>query len=117
MAGHETRVQIKRNFAKITDAVADAATVSTGIDKRGWQVAGFILPTITSVSVGFDVSTDNSTWVALHDPPGTALNLGTTTGSCACSGSALAELAPWPYVRLRFGSATSDCTVTWVLQG
>lgn len=114
---NDLRVATRGIYKTVTDAIADAAVVSTGIDKRGFGALGVILPTVTSGSVGFSVSTDNATWVALHNPPGTAINLGTTTGSCAVSSSAFANLEPWPYVRLTFGAAASVSSASWVLLG
>ena len=114
---NNTRVSTRGIYKTVTDRLADAGVVSTGIDKCGFGALGLILPTITSGSVGFDVSTDGDTWVALHDPAGTRINLGTTTGSCAIASSPFANLEPWPYVRLTFGAAASDATVYWVLLG
>ncbi len=114
---NESGVATRSLFKTVTDAITAGSVASTGIDKRGFGTLGVILPTITSGSVGFQVSTDNATWVALHNPPGTAINLGTTTGSCAVSSSAFANLEPWPYVRLTFGAAASVATAYWVLLG
>ena len=112
------RVAVRGAFKTVSDLLADSATTSAGIDKRGFGTVGVILPAITSGSVGFDVSTDGSTYVALHDPAGTRINLGTTTGSCAIASSPFANLEPWPYVRLTMGAAKSgSATAYWVLLG
>ena len=115
---NDLRVAIRGTYKTVSDVIKDAATTSTGIDKRGFGTVGVILPAITSGSVGFDVSTDGSTYVALHDPAGTRINLGTTTGSCAIASSPFDNLEPWPYVRLTMGAAKSgSATAYWVLLG
>ncbi len=114
---NDLRVAARRHYKSITDAITAGSMNSTGIDKRGFAALGVLLPTITSGSVGFAVSGDGTTYVQLDDPPGTALNLGTTSGCCALSGSAFEQLAPWPYARLTFGAAASTRTATWYVQG
>ncbi len=114
---HDTRIATRGIYKVATDAIGAAASTSTGIDKSGFRVVGVILPAITSGSVGFHVSTNGSTWAALHDPPGTAVNLGTTTGSCAVSSSPFDALAAWPWVRLTFGAAASLSAASWTLLG
>jgi len=115
---NDTRVSTRGIYKTVSDVIANAGVVSTGIDKRGFSTLGLILPTITSGSVGFDVSTDGTTYVALHDPAGTRINLGTTTGSCAIASSPFDNLEPWPYVRLTMGAAKSgSATAYWVLLG
>ena len=114
----DPRRQISRISTSKTITYAASAIVSSDLNKQGFSTTGAILPTITSGSLGFQISLDNSTWVQLHDPPGTAVNLGTTTGSCAVSASAFDLLSPWPYVRLTFGAAqAASGTITWTLQG
>jgi hypothetical protein len=114
----DPRSQIRRLFTAITDSIAASATYSTGIDKRGWNAVGLILPTMDNGAVGFSVSMDNATWVVLNDPPGTALSLGTTTGSCAVAGSGTQMLAAWPYVRVTCAAQTGGSrALTWTLQG
>ena len=66
--------------------VANGAAISDGFHIPGHRLVGLILPTLTSATVGFEVSQDNSTWVAVYTNSGTpaALTLGTAdTGAKA----------------------------------
>jgi hypothetical protein len=108
------RQQIIGMFRVLADGFSSWGT--DGIDKRGYSHIGLIIPTVTSGSLGFQVSTDNSTWVPLTDVIGTVLNLGTTTGSLAISSASLQLLAPWSYVKLTTGaSQTTTGSATWML--
>lgn len=114
------RAVIGRLYSTATDTMASGATSSTGIDKRGWDAMGLWLPTITSGSVGANVSTDNSTWTRLQTNQGVHVKLyATGTGSCAISGgSAFAALKPWPYVMVTTaGSQAASRALVWALQG
>ncbi len=116
----DPRAQIKRIFTTKTATIASGAASSSSIDKRGYDVSGFIIGTINTAAVGAKVSTDNATWVTLKGANAASLTLlASSTGSCATSGSPFDALAPWPYVALTTTAAQSSGSVaiSWVLQG
>lgn len=85
-------------FNQITATIAINTAASTVIDIRGYAQMGFQIPSaFTGASVSFQVSADNSTFVALHDTSNAAVSQ-TVTASKAYT--LPISIFPWGYMKI-----------------
>lgn len=94
----------------VTFTVAAGQTVSDGLAVPRGEIVGFVMPAaLVSTTMTFQVSLDDSTYVALNNDTGSAISL-TVAASKAVSLKAdlRSQLTGWPFMKVVMGSTETN---------
>lgn len=87
----------------VTVTIANGASLSDAAVIGAGTVVGIVLPTMTSASLSFQGSADNSTFVEVLDAASAAVAVGASTGARYIQ--APADLHGVPYLKVRSGTS------------
>lgn len=109
--GHALRAGWSR-----TATIANAAQLSSAIENKYGAELGLVVPAaFTGTAVTFEVSADGTTYQGLYDTAGNAVSVTVAQGRSYVLPS---ELLPWPYFKVKSGSAEGGArTLTVVIKG
>lgn len=106
-----------------TVTIAGGASLSAAVDLGDRRIMGIVMPASwTAAGITFQVSTDGSSYSNLYDGSGVEVSLSVDANRAVALGAdTWTLLAPWRYIKLRSGTATTpvsqaaDRTITLVL--
>ena len=97
-------------IANKTATIAKDASLSDAVEIAGYHYMGIVMPAAwtTSATLTFQVSADGTTYQNLYDDSGAEVTVSGVAASISISLDALAlKLAPWNYIKIRSGTASS----------
>jgi hypothetical protein len=98
-------MELNERSIQVTSKTGITGTDSGALVKNG-AIAGLIVVTQTTSTITFSVSVDGTNFYAITPPSGDFT--GITSSGKAFPADVLAFLAPYPYVKITFGSSQSS---------
>jgi hypothetical protein len=100
------------NSVTVTIPISAAQSAPIAIDNK--ELVGIQMPAgwSSSANLTFLTSADNVTYQALYDATGSEVNVPVLQATNVGLGSYVADIAPWPYIKLRSGTAASEVIQT-----